>query len=107
MVSSLQDEYTVDEMRAVIFQCTATGIPLPMLYWFNGSMPLNGTSPRVSLGFLEVQNLSFPVVIQNLTIENTSAEDSGMYSCIAENEVINDTADFELIVRSECICTIH
>ena len=101
MVDLLQEEYTVNELTAVIFQCSATGIPLPMLYWFNGSMPLNGTNPQVSVGFLEEQNFSLPLATQNLTIGNASAEDSGMYSCFAENEVGNDTVDFELIVRSK------
>ena len=101
MVGLLQEEYTVNELTAVIFQCSATGIPLPMLYWFNGSMLLDETNPRVSLGLLEEQNFSLPLVTQNLTIGNTSAQDSGMYSCFAQNEVGNDTVDFELVVRSK------
>ena len=103
VVNSSQNEYVVNEMDPVTFQCTTTGIPLPTLFWFSESVFLNDSDTRVTISDAGSQLLASLLyqVTQNLTIYNTSSKDTGDYSCLAENDAGYDEAFFELVVRSE------
>ena len=103
-VNSSETDYRVNVTDTVMFQCTATGIPPPTLSWFNGTTPLNGSDSRVTIGDASSQSLTSLLfeVTQNVTIQNTARDDTGNYSCLAENDAGNDTALFEFVVISEC-----
>ena len=103
VVTSLENVYIVNEMDAVTFQCMSTGIPPPGLLWLRENSLLNDSDSRVSIGDAGSQllNLLLHQVTQSLTIHNTSREDTGNYSCFAENDAGNARAFFVLVVRSE------
>ena len=102
-MNSSETDYSVNVMDTVTFVCTATGIPPPTLSWFNGTTPLNGSDSRVTIGDARSQLLTSFVleVTQNVTIQNTASDDTGNYSCLAENDAGNDMALFEFVVISE------
>ena len=104
-VVSSQLVYIVNETDTVTFQCTAIGIPSPTLSWFDGSVALNDSDSRVTIGDASSQLLTSLLyqVTQNVTILNADSDDNGSYSCLAGNSVGSDQAFFELAVRSECI----
>ena len=103
-VNSSEDVYIVNEIDGVTFNCTSTGIPPPTLLWFKEGSLLNDSDSRVNIGDAGNQLLTSLLyqVTQNLTIYNTSSEDTGNYSCFAGNDAGSDKALFELVVRSEC-----
>ena len=87
------------------FECTTIGIPEPTLSWFNGSAPLDNSNSRVTIENSSSQliNLFLYQVNQSVTIDNTTSDDTGYYSCIAANNLGMDEAVFELLVRGECL----
>ena len=97
--------YIVNEMNAVTFLCMSTGIPLPTILWFKENSLLNDSESRVCIGDAGSQLLTSLLyqATQNLTVYNTSSEDTGNYSCLVENDAGSGKIYFELVVRSECL----
>ena len=104
--------YTVNETETVVFECSATGIPAPIITWFRNGMELNSgrfmpqmpttmSYNRTSDGETVVR------VIRTLVLMNTEDSDSGTYICNATNSVGSDDGQFECIVQSEFICIMH
>ena len=91
-------------MTPVTFQCTATGIPIPSFTWYrNESSLVPSSDPRITVGSPSQQLLSSGLyqVVQTLTIDNTTDNDSGNYSCVGDSIAGTDTEVFELIVQSK------
>ena len=104
IIASFDSTYVTNEMLAVTFQCTATGIPAPSIIWYRNSTDLSSSSdPRIEVGSPSQQLLSSGVyqVTQTLIITNTADSDSGNYSCVGNNTAGNDTVQFQLIVQSK------
>ena len=105
VVNSSQSVYVVNETDAVTFECIATGIPSPTLTWFVEGSLLNATESRVIFANASSQLIT-PVlfrVTQNVTIQNATTGDDGMYSCHAQNTAGSNMVSFELVVRCECL----
>ena len=107
--------YTVNEGNSVTFECTATGIPDPEITWRRNGMAFNSSDQRVTIGsmpsIMEVMrdsdNETVFEVTQTLTLNTTMDSDSGMYECVAMNDVGQDSSSFELIVQGDyCCCSI-
>ena len=104
-----QMNYTVNEADTVTFECLATGIPPPTITWLRNGMELNDTTnSRVTLGDPVEMDLprdndgeTVSVVTRTLNLINTIDGDSGMYTCMANNDADpgSDTETFELIVQ--------
>ena len=97
-----QASYITNEMTPVTFQCTATGIPIPIITWYrNGSSLSSSSDPRITVGPPTQQLLSSGLyqVVQTLTINNTADSDSGNYFCVGNNAVRSSSANFNLTVR--------
>ena len=92
-----------------IMECNATGIPAPTIQFYLGDILLDSQ-------FDERYSLQDPVndttdisgsedivylATRQLIINSTLDEDSNNYSCVATNQVANDTVGFELIVWGE------
>ena len=95
--------YTVNESEPVTFECTATGIPDPDIE-FN----LSSIASRVQVGGpstpIEVSRMSDGEMVYQVTrtavITSTVDSDSGVYECIATNDIPGmDSVHFELIVQ--------
>ena len=99
-----QTSYTVNETESVTFQCSATGIPDPVIMWFRNGVELSGA--RVSIE--EPSSMNFTRggdgetvrrVTRTLQLSNTQDDDSGTYTCNATNSAGSDYQPFELIVQ--------
>ena len=104
--------YTVNQTNTIVFECSASGIPAPIISWFrvvqNVSSPLNnGTQSLISPP--QVNNTyELPggrstafLVTSTLTIPATQDEDSGQYACQAVNDFGNETRKWELFIQGE------
>ena len=118
--------YTVNVTDPVTFVCRARGVPVPIITWNRGGLPLTGTV--VGSGgsddlMFDMEDLNSRIVVdppsqslittpdgsvyeaeRNLTIYNTMGIDTGTYTCEADNGVQpNDTQDFELFVQGNSL----
>ena len=104
-------DYTVNEMEAVTFECSATGIPPPTITWYRDGVLLSGD--RVTLinqtlmDFTRMDNENVQMVTRMLTLANTNDGDSGNYTCNATNTAGEDLEEFELVVQSEFYIAVH
>ena len=98
---------TVRERNNVTITCEALGYPPPTVVWSR----TNGTlCDRVSVS----DNISVPTgygnvtrVSVNLTITNTSREDTGMYTCSANNSVGNDQRNITITVQCKSLFEVN
>ena len=95
-------DYTVNESEPVTFECTATGIPAPDIE-FNLSN-IHRVQVGVSSSPVEVTRMSDGQMVYQVTrtaeITSTVDSDSGVYECIATNDIPGmDSEQFELIVQ--------
>jgi hypothetical protein len=99
---------TVDQFTSAIFDCSAAGIPPPMISWVrvydNGTTAglTTAMDPRVMLGLEEDSGYDLDTVTRvnrTLNLSSTLDSDSGTYRCIASNVAGSDTQDFELVVQ--------
>ena len=89
----------VREGNTITITCEALGYPPPTIVWSR----TNGTlSDRVSVS----DSVSVPIgygnvtrVSVNLTITNSSREDTGVYMCSANNSVGSDTKSINITVQ--------
>ena len=98
-----QMNYTVNESEPVTFECTATGILAP-----NIEFNFSNIASRVQTGTpstpIEVARMSDGEMVYQVTqtavLNSTVGSDSGMYWCIATNDIPGvDSEQFELIVQ--------
>ena len=95
--------YTVNESEPVTFECTATGIPVPDI-WFNFSSITSRVQVGVPSSPIEVTRMSDGEMVYQVTrtavITSTVDSDSGVYECIATIDITGThSAHFELIVQ--------
>ena len=110
--------YIVGVTDPVTFVCRARGIPVPIITWNRGGLPLTGTDLMFGMEdlnsriVLEPPSLSLVMTPggnvyeaeRNLTISNSMGIDTGTYTCEADNGVQpNDTQDFELFVQGNSL----
>ena len=95
--------YTINESGPVTFECAATGIPDPVIEFNLGSI-----ASHVQVGVfsppIEVSRMSDGEMVYQVTrtamITSTVDSDSGVYECIATNDIPGiHSAQFELIVQ--------
>ena len=71
--------------------CRASGNPTPLIQWFKDDLPLN-TGNQSSISITQSSNGSQLIVME---FENN---DQGVYSCVAFNNLGNDTRLFQVKV---------
>ena len=106
--SGLSD-YTVNETKAVTFECSATGIPPPTITWYRDGVLLSGNRVTLSnqtlMDFTRMDNENVQIATRTLTLKNTDNCESGRYTCSATNTAGEDLEQFELVVQSEFTTT--
>ena len=101
------NDTTVIEGNLINFNCEAIGYPPPSIMWnrIEGNL-----SDRVSVS----ERVSVPIgngnvtrVSVNLTITNAYREDTGVYTCSANNSIGSDNRNFSITVQCKLIvsCT--
>lgn len=82
-------------------QCEAYGHPVPDLSWFkdNSTVMLS-----VSQGVVLPSMTSDTSTISTLTLFNVSDEDAGMYSCRANNSLVEDRMSFGPTGKLSILC---
>ncbi|KAL5487212.1 hypothetical protein EMCRGX_G019787 [Ephydatia muelleri] len=100
--------YTVNSSYSVTFQCTASGIPPPLITFYNSYGPLSSdVDSRVILsdpiiGSVTIGQQTFSTTSRNLTINSTEDGDSGNYTCVAFNNRVAtfySNLTFQLVVQ--------
>ena len=83
--------------------CETFGYPPPIIVWSRTNGTLND---RVSVGnsvSVLTENGHLARVSVNLTITNASREDTGVYTCSANNSLGNDSKNVSIIVERESL----
>ncbi|XP_055275068.1 hemicentin-1 isoform X3 [Moschus berezovskii] len=87
-IQSTEVHYTVNENSQAVLPCVADGIPTPAINWKKDNVPLANL-----LGKYTVEPYG------ELILENVVLEDSGTYTCIANNVAGEDTHTISLTVH--------
>ncbi|MXQ87588.1 hypothetical protein E5288_WYG017782 [Bos mutus] len=87
-IQSTEVHYTVNENSQAVLPCMADGIPTPAINWKKDNVPLANL-----LGKYTVEPYG------ELILENVVLEDSGTYTCIANNAAGEDTHTIGLTVH--------
>ena len=100
-ISSNVINYISNENSSVTFECTATGIPAPIITWYRNGVIFNQENDsRVTIAATtDLLDTLLYRVVETLTINTTQDSDSNTYSCRASNDAGIDTAVFQLIVQ--------
>ena len=108
-----QMNYTVNESDPVTFECTATGIPAPDIE-FNFMVIATDVQVSVPSSPVEVTRMFDGEMVFQVTrtavITSTVDSDSGVYECIATNDIPGmEKNQFELIVQGMLgnVCILH
>ncbi|XP_010130628.1 PREDICTED: hemicentin-1, partial [Buceros rhinoceros silvestris] len=87
-IHSTETQYTVTEFSQAVLSCVAEGIPSPTINWKKNNTLLT-----------EVVGRYRAVPDGDLILDNVIPEDSGSYTCIANNAAGEDTHTVTLIVH--------
>ena len=86
----------------IIFNCTATGFPLPMIEWFKNGVKIPDDSLLIVPSGVSIITNSFsyslPTIVSQLTIQELDIFDMAMYYCQASNELAES-----FVIQSEII----
>ena len=91
----------MSESSRVELSCTVLGLPLPQVTWLTAmeeNGPLTVIIPGNSILIEEVSQESDGVVNSILTLTSIQSSQSGIYVCVANNSLGNDTAQTEITV---------
>jgi len=95
-MASSHAEYTVIVDNPVLMACEVTGIPAPQITWTNHGQDVRADPIDAAATFRVLANGA-------LRIDRVTAEDSGMYECVARNVAGNDSMSVTLNVHG----TLH
>ena len=100
-----QTSYTVNETEHITFVCTATGIPPPDIDFnfttIESRVQVNDPSDPIEVARMSDGEIVYQVT-RTAVIDSARDSDSGVYECIATNDVPEravDIVQFELIVQ--------
>lgn len=88
--TTAQTNASIIEKNRVVLPCPARGTPLPKIRWFKNGVPLSGT---------EIGERLMPD--GSLQLEHAHSNNTGLYTCVAENIAGNVTLTIELIVYGQ------
>ena len=99
VITASEQEFNITE--GDIITCTATGYPVPDIVWQNndGSEVDNNrvkTDSAMATGVGNLYNVSVSMII--------GRNDTGVYTCIANNSIGNDTRTINITVNCKELC---
>ena len=90
-------------MNSIIITCEALGYPPPKIVWSRTNGTLNDrVSVSDSVSVL-TRNGNVTRVSVNLTITNASREDTGVYTCSANNNIGSDNKSIHITVQCKFV----
>uniref|UniRef100_A0A8C9DLV3 Hemicentin-1 n=1 Tax=Prolemur simus TaxID=1328070 RepID=A0A8C9DLV3_PROSS len=87
-IRSTEVHFTVNENSQAILPCVADGIPTPAINWKKDNVPLTNLVGKYTAE-----------PYGELVLENVGLEDSGTYTCVANNDAGEDTHTVSLTVH--------
>ena len=88
----------VTSQDLVSFNCTVDSYPPSTITWLHNGTEVQAAPPRVTISTVQVDNRTQE---STLTLLNTTAEDTGMYTCLAVNIEGMNNMTTELLVLGE------
>ena len=101
-----QTSYIVNETESITFDCSATGVPEPVISWFRDGEELSGDRVMINNATSEdymrtSDRETVRRVNRTLVLANAIDADSGMYTCNATNDAGRAGRPFEHVVQSK------
>ena len=97
-VTDISEDQTVTSPAPVSFSCTVDSYPPSNITWLHNGAEVQAAPPRVTISTVQVDNRTQE---STLTLLNTTAEDTGTYTCSAMNGVGLGNMTTELQVLGE------
>ena len=104
MISNTFNDEIIREMNHITITCEALGYPPPKIVWNRANGILHdevSVSDNVSV---PTGNGNITRVSVNLTITNASREDTGVYTCSANNSIGSDDRNVSITVQCKFVC---
>ena len=82
--------------------CRANANPAPVIHWFRGDQQLKGgdhNAGNVSIS----QSIEDTTTSSQLSVAGFTSQDAGVYSCVAVNDLGNDSRSFQVRTVGESI----
>ena len=99
IIASAFSSEIIQEQNHITITCQALGYPPPIVVWSKTSETLNDrVSVSDTVSFL-TGNGNVTRVSVNLTITNASREDTGVYTCSANNSIGSDERNVTIIIQ--------
>ena len=98
IVTAISANQTVTSPANVSFNCTVDSYPPSTITWLHNGAEVQAAPPRVTISTVQVDNRTQE---STLTLLNTTAEDTGTYTCSAVNSVGSGNMITELQVLGE------
>ena len=83
IVTAISANQTVTSPAPVSFNCTVDSYPPSTITWLHNRAEVQAAPSRVTISTVQVDNRTQE---STLTLLNTTAEDTGTYTCSAEND---------------------
>ena len=84
IVTDISDKQVMTSPAPVSFNCTVDSYPSSNITWLHNGAEVQAAPPRVTISTVQVDNRTQE---STLTLLNTTAEDTGTYTCSAVNSV--------------------
>ena len=97
-MTAISDKQVVTSPAPVSFNCTVDSYPPSDITWLHNGDEVQAAPPRVTISTVQVDNRTQE---NTLTLLNTTAEDTGTYTCSALNSVGLGNVTTELQVLGE------
>ena len=98
--SAVRDVVSGETLTA---SCDASADPAPVIQWFKGDQQLNNGDPD---GVSISQRTEGTTASSQLTVTGLTPEDIGVYSCVAVNDLGNDSRSFQVNTVGESVVPI-
>ncbi len=82
-MTAISAHQEVTPLDPVSLNCTVDSYPPSTITWLHNRAEVQAAPPRVTISTVQVDNRTQE---STLTLLNTTAEDSGTYTCSAEND---------------------